>query len=139
MNTASASTARVRPPPFPGAARQSPRAAPEERGGLRRVTATIAVTYTSGANFFSGRTRNISEGGLFLESRAKLDVGDPVCVNLHLMKQTFAIRCQVTWVLGEEHGAPIGVGLRFVNLDPRAKRAIEAFMMLRDPIAFIVT
>ena len=122
----------VRPPPLPAAA---PRAL--ERPGPQR-TATVEVTYTSGNNFFSGRTRTISEGGLFLETRAQLDVGDPLCVNLHLMKQSFAVRCQVAWVLGDGTSV-VGLGLCFSNLTAPAKRAIEAFMVLRDPLSFIVS
>jgi Tfp pilus assembly protein PilZ len=124
---------RVRPPPLPPAASSR-----DERGAPRRAAATVEVTYTSGDNFFSGRTRTISEVGLFLETRAQLDVGDPLCVNLHFMKQSFPVRCEVAWVLSDRSGV-VGLGLSFSNLTAQAKRAIEAFMVLRDPLSFIVS
>jgi hypothetical protein len=43
-------------------------------------------------------------------------------------------RC--AWLLTGKDGAPVGFGAEFVELKPGVKKAIEAFMDKRDPMAF---
>jgi hypothetical protein len=52
-----------------------------------------------------------------------------------LQKELHA-EAEVTWVLVGDGQATVGVGVRFVSLPDVAKKNIESFMALREPMAF---
>jgi uncharacterized protein (TIGR02266 family) len=105
-----------------------------ERRVHRRVCAEVDITWHSGHNFFATRTRDISAGGLFLETREALTLGQHVSVEITLLKRTFWLRAEVAWVLDAEAGKVGGAGLRFLEIDDAARRTIAVFMSLRDPL-----
>jgi uncharacterized protein (TIGR02266 family) len=100
-----------------------------------RLPVSVDVTFTSGTNFYATKTRDMSEGGVFVETKLELPIGTEVRLCLRLLKKEHWVRCEVTWVLSNEEGVE-GVGLRFLEIDPAAKRTMTAFMMLRDPMRF---
>ena len=101
-----------------------------------RVSIAVDVDVASGSNFYAGRTRDLSLGGLFVETDVGLPIGLQVDVKLKLPKGTFTVRCEVMWLLSEGPLQTVGVGVRFLELSPGAKRAIEAFMAIRSPLDF---
>src|SRR5690349_825305 len=90
-----------------------------------RVSIGVDVDVGSGSNFYAGRTRDLSLGGLFVETNVGFPIGTPIEVKLKLPKGTFTLECEVVWQLSERAQQIVGVGLRFVELSPAAKRAIE--------------
>ena len=92
---------------------------------------------TSNNNFFAGRTRDISIGGLFIESRETLEIGSTVGLKVRFEGQSFHLMCRVAWSLTEKDGVPCGYGFEFVSLPVHAKRSIEAYMMRRAPELFL--
>ena len=100
-----------------------------------RVSIAVDVDVTSGSNFYAGRTRDLSLGGLFVETDVGLPIGAQIDVKLKLPKGMFLVACEVVWQLSDK-GRTLGVGVRFVQLSLGAKRAIEDFMSVRSPVAF---
>jgi uncharacterized protein (TIGR02266 family) len=105
-----------------------------DRRQQARLSIAVAVDFNSGHNFYSARTRDISTGGLFVETDAALPIGTQISVDLKFLKKHLRVECEVMWALTED-GKTVGVGLRFVDLRRRAKDSIEAFMVLRKPLS----
>ena len=101
-----------------------------------RLSIGVDVDVTTGSNFYAGRTRDLSLGGLFVETEVGLPIGMPIEVKLKLPKGNFNLACEVVWMLSDRAQRVVGVGVRFLDLSPAAKRAIEAFMSVRTPVPF---
>ena len=91
---------------------------------------------TSESNFYAGRTRDISSGGLFIDGNLGLAPGAEVTVRLHLGEHRVQCKTEVAWVLTGDDGETIGVGLRFLSLGAEVRTAIESFMATRSPFPF---
>jgi uncharacterized protein (TIGR02266 family) len=108
-----------------------------EKRQHNRVTLSAVVDLSSDDNFYAGDARDISLGGLYVESTSALPIGTEVTAILRLPSKVLSLRAEVMWSVAK--GAKtIGMGLRFLNLPLPAKREIEAFMLLRQPIDFAV-
>jgi uncharacterized protein (TIGR02266 family) len=105
-----------------------------DRREQARLSIAVAVDFNSSHNFYSARTRDISTGGLFVETDAALPIGTQIGVDLKFLKKHLRVECEVMWALTED-GKTVGVGLRFIDLRPGAKDSIEAFMVLRKPLS----
>ena len=108
----------------------------QDRRKNARIRLAVEVGITSGSNFYAARTRDISTGGLFIETPVALPVGAPVEVELSLTGNRHALRAEVAWVLGAADGSTEGVGVRFLDVVPRTRAAIEHFMARRAPMPF---
>jgi uncharacterized protein (TIGR02266 family) len=107
----------------------------QEKRQYNRVTLSAVVNLSSKDNFYAGAARDISVGGLYVESESALAIGTEVTALLKLPSKVLSLRAEVVWSVGEGTKT-VGMGLRFLNLPPTAKREIEAFMLLRQPISF---
>ena len=110
----------------------------KERRAYPRVALTVAVDLESGSNFYTGQTRDISVGGLFIETEVAIPVGDELVVRVALGGKALNLATQVMWAMADTSGKNLGVGLRFVRLAPVQRKAIEAFMAQRGPMDFEV-
>jgi uncharacterized protein (TIGR02266 family) len=112
----------------------------EDRRGHRRVQLEAAVHLESASNFYTGFTRDVSEGGVFVATEAVLPLGTAVDVRFSLPDggAPIAVRAEVRWqrVLGAGADAPAGLGLRFVTLPPADQKRIEAFVAQRDSMFY---
>jgi len=93
----------------------------------------VAVDFTSGHNFYSACIRDISMGGLFIETDATIPIGTQLLVDLRFLKKHLRVECEVMWV--SEGGSGSGVGVQFLGLQPSQRKSIEAFMVLRAPVS----
>jgi uncharacterized protein (TIGR02266 family) len=109
----------------------------QEKRQHDRVTISAVVNLSSEDNFYAGAARDISVGGLYVETDAGLAIGTEVTALLRLPSKVLSLRAEVMWSVTTE-SKTIGMGLRFLNLPAPAKREIEAFMHLRKPIDFAV-
>ena len=71
----------------------------QDRRRTPRISLDVAVGFSTAHNFFAGRTRDISIGGLFIESHVAMDPGTPITVKLTLGRNTYQLDCTVAWVL----------------------------------------
>jgi uncharacterized protein (TIGR02266 family) len=109
----------------------------QEKRQHNRVTISAVVNLSSEDNFYAGAARDISVGGLYVESQTGLAIGTEVTALLKLPSKVLSLRAEVVWSVAK--GAQmVGMGLRFLNMPAHAKREIEAFMLLRQPISFAV-
>jgi hypothetical protein len=100
-----------------------------------RVTISAVVDLSSEDNFYAGAARDISVGGLYVESGAGLAIGTEVTALLKLPSKVLSLS---EWWSVATGSKTVGMGLRFLNMPAPAKREIEAFMLLRQPISFAV-
>jgi uncharacterized protein (TIGR02266 family) len=108
----------------------------DERRKHPRLSMSVEVDFGSEHNFYSAQTRDISVGGLFIETDVALPIGTRLRIDLKFLKKKLQAEGEVTWVLVGDKQATVGVGVRFVDLSDTAKKNIEAFMVLREPMAF---
>jgi uncharacterized protein (TIGR02266 family) len=106
-----------------------------ERREHPRLSIAVEVDFKSGCNFYSARVRDISVGGLFIETEAPLAIGVQLVVDLKFLKQHLRVDSEVMWVLSDGD-RPVGVGVKFLDLRPAARKSVEAFMVLRRPLAY---
>jgi uncharacterized protein (TIGR02266 family) len=108
-----------------------------DRRRFPRVEMCVDVDVSSNDNnFFVGRTRDISIGGLFIESSTPMDMGSIVGVKVRVDGRTFHLTCRVAWTLSDASGALTGHGVEFLRLPLPARRAIESYMIRRAPELF---
>jgi uncharacterized protein (TIGR02266 family) len=108
----------------------------KERRKHPRLHLSIEVDVTSENNFYAGRTRDISAGGLFIEGDLGLAPGTELGIRLHLGEHRVQCTTEVAWELTDDAGKTVGVGVRFVRLSAEARRHIEDFMRTRSPLPF---
>ena len=94
-----------------------PRAGAERRKEAR-VALAVHVDLASSDNFYAGRARDISLGGLFidLEGRAGVSsgfaMGSKLTVRLRLFDVEHTIPAEVVWDLANVSGGTVGIGPR---------------------------
>lgn len=101
-----------------------------------RVSLDVEVDVSSDSNFFVGKTRDLSMGGLFIETPIALPIGTTVTVQLKLKGRKHDLAADVMWALDTENGTTVGIGVEFKNLGSKAHNAILAFMKERAPVEF---
>jgi len=106
----------------------------DERRREARIAVSVELDFRSGHNFFTGVSRDVSRGGLFIETDVALPIGAEIVVAMRLLDKGFAARAQVAWVRTDASGKPEGIGVRFVDLHAATRKCIEAFMALRAPM-----
>jgi uncharacterized protein (TIGR02266 family) len=76
---------------------------------------------------FSEFTRNINEGGLFIESGTPLAPDEQVQLLFRLpgVDELFKVSGRVAWVREPGGDGPTGMGVEFENLDAEARARID--------------
>jgi type IV pilus assembly protein PilZ len=99
-----------------------------ERRLSPRAPVTVRVDYATVDAMFSEFSRNINEGGLFIETETPLVLEELVQLHFRLpgVEDPFKVSGRVAWVR-EEGGpdGPPGMGVEFENLDENARRQID--------------
>ena len=71
----------------------------KDRRRYPRLSIDVEVGFTSGHNFYSAHIRDISTGGLFIETDAVIPVGTELVVDLRFLKKHLRVDCEVVWAL----------------------------------------
>lgn len=122
--------------PSPRALAQPSANAFADRRESPRLYYAAEITFSSGNNFYAGRARDISAGGLFFETTEALEVGTRIRIRLQILDKPFAVSAKVCWLLYDRVGRTRGAGVRFVHIPKPMKDAIGEFMRRRAPIQF---
>jgi uncharacterized protein (TIGR02266 family) len=106
-----------------------------------RVRMQAKVDFESDDNFFNGFSANISDGGLFVATVNVLPLGTSVDIGFTLPTGD-RIECKgvVRWVREVDDKQPDmfpGMGVQFVDLEPRGAQAIENFIQQREPMFYV--
>jgi uncharacterized protein (TIGR02266 family) len=101
----------------------------EERRKHPRLQISVDVRIESGHYFYGGRTRDLSEGGLFIECDVKLPPGTELTVDLRIPGMHAPLPAEVMWMLVGEDGAAHGFGVRFTSMSHSQQRLLQAFLV----------
>lgn len=97
-----------------------------------RIPFTVAVTVHSDHNFYTGFTRDISEGGVFVATSNLAPMGTIVEFELALGSGKGKVKVcgEVVWIRDtfEYNFVPPGMGIRFTGLDKRVAAKIQKFI-----------
>ena len=99
-----------------------------------RVRLSVDVDFKSQHNFFSARTRDISRGGLFIETNIRIPIGERIEIDLRFLKTRVLVDAEVVWEMVGEDGETEGLGVRFLGLPESIADRIEAFMGIRSEL-----
>jgi len=113
----------------------------DERRTGPRFQVEVEVGLQTDNNFYTGLTQDLSGGGIFVATHQIRQVGDRIKVMLTLPGQTetFEILTEVRWIRGTSLSRSVddpGMGLRFLQMSPRAKRAVNDFLKQRESLFF---
>lgn len=101
-----------------------------------RIEVRVPVAYTGPHEFISAESSNVSAGGMFVATSDLLTPGRSVSLRLQLPDDgDVLVPAIVAWRRDapSEEG-PAGFGVRFVDLDATAERAIGRFVAYRAPL-----
>ncbi|HJZ86885.1 MAG TPA: TIGR02266 family protein [Polyangia bacterium] len=110
---------------------------PETRAS-RRVDLVVDVNLESEHNFYTGFSRNLSSGGLFVQTPLLRAVGSVLRVRFTLPGHEDAIESDavVRWVREVAEVERCGMGMQFDKLPARAHAAIDQFIEQRDSLFY---
>jgi len=106
---------------------------PSSRRFAVRVPAHMDVVFESSRGFNKAYLRNISEGGVYVESDLPLEMGNrfELTIQVEHPPKTIELPVEVVWVNrnpSEDSGLKRGVGVAFLDLDPQHKAEIKALI-----------
>jgi uncharacterized protein (TIGR02266 family) len=116
------------PPPLRTQSR-APRVSP-------RIDFEVDLTLESGHQFYTGFTKNISAGGLFIQTHATKPLGTELRVKFVLPGLDAPIEADaiVRWV--RDIGDSPGIGVQFRKLSATQQAAIDRFIEESDPLFY---
>jgi uncharacterized protein (TIGR02266 family) len=119
------------PPPPAGAGDDS---------GLDSVDVHTVLSMNTDHQFYAGFSDDIDEGGIFVATFEPKPVGDKILVNFKLPGgRPVTAQGEVAWVREYNPLVPEmapGMGVKFTNLMPKDREAIEQFMQARAPLFY---
>jgi uncharacterized protein (TIGR02266 family) len=100
----------------------------EHRRSDRRYERRVAIEFTHEGKSYAGHTRNISLGGVFIDTDQTLPFGARIALKFKVPTQTDAIEVdgQVRWLEMDE-GRLRGLGVRFEGLRARDVWALNKY------------
>lgn len=117
----------------------APGSGPELRR-FDRYRVELQVSMGSDHNFYAGFVENMSEGGLFIATHSKKNVGEHVDFTVHLpgFDEPVSGVGEVRWVrvFSETSNVPPGIGVRFLRLNGNSLATIDAFLKNREPLFY---
>ena len=97
-----------------------------------RVDVELEVQYRTAQEFTAAYAKNISGGGIFIRSQKPLPLNSEVQVRFTLpgVLHPLAVRGLVVWTNPHPSRSsfPSGMGIKFMELDPKAKEIIARFV-----------
>lgn len=98
-----------------------------ERRRARRSDLTVRIDYATVDEIFSEFTRDINEGGLFIETEKPHQPGTEVSMQFHLPGSEEVVETvgRVVRVSPGSPGMPPGMGIEFDELTPDDRRKID--------------
>lgn len=105
--------------------------------GLPRVVIDTPVRMVAGDDETWGTVRNLSRGGLFIETQWSLMPCEEVELHFRLPEsgQPVEPNAQVVWrrmPIGASNTTPAGIGMRFLDIDSPTVRIVEDFVYERS-------
>jgi uncharacterized protein (TIGR02266 family) len=104
--------------------------ADDDRRRARRAGVTVRIDYATVDEMFSEFTRDINEGGLFIETEKPHQPGTEVSMQFHLpgSKEVLSTIGRVVRVSSGDVGMPPGMGIEFDELTAADRIKIDAII-----------
>lgn len=105
-----------------------------ERRRSSRTPIVVRIEYATVDALFSDFTRNINEGGVFIETDSPAPLDSEVHLRFRLpgTREALGVSGRVAWIATEQGGKPTGMGIEFENLtDADRTRINELVLRLR--------
>ena len=103
-----------------------------ERRKDPRAEVELEVHYRTGQEFLAAYSKNISGGGLFIQSQELLSLNREVLLRFTLpgISHLFEIHGVVVWTNPPTARSPFpaGMGIKFLDIDPKDKQMIADFI-----------
>lgn len=98
-----------------------------ERRLAPRAVVTVRIDYSTVDAMFSEFSRNINEGGLFIETETPLALDEQIQLQFRLpgVEDPIKVSGRVAWVREGTVKGPPGMGVEFENLDANARLRID--------------
>ena len=118
---------------------------PDDQDGMdnrraKRVDYEVSVDLATDDAFFTGFVRNISNGGLFIASESPMELGKRVTVRFTIPTLPDFVEAlgEVRWVRKPRPGTDAvgGMGVAFIDLDPKVEAALDLFIKQNDTIFY---
>ncbi|HEU5061217.1 MAG TPA: PilZ domain-containing protein [Kofleriaceae bacterium] len=104
-------------------------------GRPRRVDVRVPVDILASKGIrLTGKTRNVSEGGMFVETALLLPVGSPVRCDLALERSAIEVFGRIAWSRPRQPFACGGMGIQFVGYEDGARRVLRDVVDAGVPI-----
>ena len=103
-----------------------------------RFSVDLDLTLDSEAHFHVGSATNLSRGGFFVAAFIIQEPGEVFRFTIRLPSNTIIKgRGEVRWLrqVAEGPDEPVGMGIRFVELEPGSAEAIEEYLVATQPPA----
>jgi uncharacterized protein (TIGR02266 family) len=99
----------------------------DERRRFERTELIVRVEYATVDDLFSEFTRDINEGGVFIETTEPQELGTAVAMQFHLAGADEPVKTSgiVVRVSDGSDGGTAGMGVEFENLPPDAREQID--------------
>lgn len=90
----------------------------------------LKVEYKRLNAFFADFTRNISNGGTFIETNKPLGIGTEFVFKLlvPILEEPLCLYGQVRWIVGVGEEEPPGMGIKFLYKEAGEREAVEALV-----------
>jgi len=101
-----------------------------ERRRANRASVTVRIDYATVDEMFSEFTRDINEGGVFIETEKPHQAGTEVSMQFHLPGSGEVLQTigRVVRVSNGLHSAPAGMGIEFDELTPSDRGKIDTIV-----------
>jgi len=104
----------------------------ENKRRARRLQHELPVAYRSVGSFLTDWATNISQGGMFINTRTPLPVGTEVKILIQLPMLEFPVGLsgRVTRVAEFDNQANVvpGMGIQFTDVDPSKRQQLEGLV-----------
>lgn len=104
-----------------------------------RVDVDLEVQYRTAQEFNAAYTKNISGGGIFIKTQQALPLNQEIHLRFTLpgISRILEVRGLVVWTnpYPSRSSFPPGMGIKFMDLDPEAKKIIAGFVKEKLPAA----
>lgn len=104
---------------------------------MPRHELTVALTFESEHSFFTGSTKDLGGGGLFVATKTLRPVGESVRVRFTLPGSEVRLDAiaEVRWARSKDTAeGEAGIGLEFLQMSPATKQAVKTFLAKQQAI-----
>jgi uncharacterized protein (TIGR02266 family) len=106
---------------------------------MPRHDVSVAVTFESEHNFYTGITLDLGGGGLFVATHVLRPIGECIRVRFTLPGTPDRLDAitEVRWLREKDTAdGGAGMGLQFLQMSATTKRAVKAFAEKRDALIY---